>query len=223
MNLQQALALEQYAVEQSAIPNGDLFCTLKLVTEVTMNKNARGTAKGSGNPFTGRLLKHCIIRGDVFVGPRMYEDRVRARRRKEGVADPDSFTAKKPSGRHHIEGTNAVTQGDRNPDQHYLSLYFPKFEARKPRVESWYELDGIPIRLTPTCDIAAYLPSDFFKPKVEGAGQGLSHPVVTRTPKLESVVALKCGRVLVGEMPDDSRLQAAFVEVEDGEEVPTPG
>ena len=193
MNLTQAVELERYAVEVSAVPNADLFATVKMVTVPQMNKKHRDTKQP--NPFTGRLLKHCEITGDVLIGPRMFADRVNSRRVKEGKAA--DFAVQKPSGRHHVEGTNAVTQADRDPAQFYFALYFVRSGKRPVRVKAWYELDGVPVRVTAESDFAAYLPPDFFLPKEEGKNQGLSEEnrVITRTPKLESIVRVKCGRV----------------------------
>lgn len=226
MNLAQALEWERYTVEASAVEGGDLFATVKMVTEVPMNKARRGT-RGAGaeaNPYLGRLRKHCAIAGDVLVGSRLYAARVVAERRKEGVPNPEAFEVEKPSGRHHIEGSNAVTQADRDAAQFYFSLYFFHTTKRPVRVTSWYELDGIPVRVTPESDFAAYLPADFFRPKAEGAKQGVLKPIITRTPKLQSVVRVKCGRIefdeerQAGHLPADGQL----VEVEETAEEERP-
>lgn len=183
MKLNDAMNFEGYIDKTSAVKGGGLFASITMETDVTMNKKSR--ASGEANPYLGRVKKVTHIHGDCLITGTQYEKLVNNRRVREGLA-PD-FKVEKPSGRHHIENSQAITQADKNDNQYYMNLYFLKTESR---IDTSYVLDGEEIDLHKYAD---YLAPNFFEPKTEGEKQGLENPIVIRTPKLESITKVKCG------------------------------
>lgn len=100
-----------------------------------------------------------------------YEDEVNAVRESQGLAR--DFEARKPSGKHYVNGTNWLMEADKTPGKFYAAL--SRFEGR----ETTYLVDGVPATPEQVEDLKAnYLP----KP-------GAPSPVEWRTYSVESIVS----------------------------------
>ena len=100
-----------------------------------------------------------------------YENEVNAVRESPGLAR--DFEAQKPSGKHHVNGTNWLMEADKTPGKFYAAL--SRFEGR----ETTYLVDGVPATPEQVQDLKAnYLP----KP-------GVSSPVEWRTYSIDSIVS----------------------------------
>ena len=100
-----------------------------------------------------------------------YEKEVNDLREAEGL--PRDFEAKKPSGKHYVNGTNWLMEADATPGKFYAAL--SKFEGRQTE----YLIDGVPATPEQIEDLKAnYLP----KP-------GKPSLVEWRTYSVESIVS----------------------------------
>jgi hypothetical protein len=199
MNFTQAKEWENYVKANCPIAGGSFFATVKLVTEVDTLKSVDGKRGKLAveNPFTGRLKKHTVIRGDATFGPTQFRTYVVNRRKKAGYSpdEAEQVEVSKPSGRHHIDGYDGITQSDSIEDRYYASLYFLRDDLR---MEVWYELDGHRIA-KPEQDgfWTRFLKSGVWRPYDVSTKHGVESPH-TVTPMLESITVVKCGGFTVG-------------------------
>jgi len=203
MNLTQAKEWEGYVKEHCPIRGGSFFCTVKLVTDVATLKSVDGKRGKAAvpNPFTGRLKKHTVIRGDATFGPTSFRTYVVNRRKKAGYAaeDAEEVEIRKPSGRHHIEGFDGITQSDTVEDRYYAALYFLRDDLR---IEVWYTLDGHRIAKPEKDDFwTRFIKASFWSPRTVSTKHGVESPH-TVTPMLDSFTVVKCGEFSVGNEAD---------------------
>ena len=100
-----------------------------------------------------------------------YEKEVNDLRESQGLAR--DFEARKPSGKHYVNGTNWLMEADKTPGKFYAAL--SRFEGR----ETTYLVDGVPATPEQVEDLKAnYLP----KP-------GAPSPVEWRTYSIDSIVS----------------------------------
>jgi len=130
MNVSQALQFESYVREHSPIHPSKFFCSAEMRTPMALNKT--GVCDDTKIRREVEVLKVTQIHGDCQFGDTPYETTKRRKLVKDGrTEEAENLVVAKPSGRHHIEGSEAVTQSDKNPDQYYVNLYFPKDNTRR--------------------------------------------------------------------------------------------
>lgn len=193
MNVNTAMEWERYVREKSAVAGGSFFASVEMVTEAKLRK----TSKDGSLPkrdFT--VMKHTCIHGDCLFGATSYETFVRNQRKRENHEHAEDFNALKPTGKHHIDNYVSILQADKNENQYYLQLFFPK--AEKARITVKYYLNGEEVTLDDP-RIAPYV-SD-----AKGGGSGrqeTAKEIIIRTPKVENVKRVKCGEFTFHETVD---------------------
>jgi hypothetical protein len=214
MNLSQAKLWEEYVKDTCPIRGGSFFCTVKLVTNPPLLKNIDGKRGKDAtlNPYEGRLKKHCVIKGDATFGPTQFRTYVVNKRRKAGFDNPEEVEIRKPSGRHHIDGYNGITQSDTIPERHYASIYFLRKDLR---IETWYELDNVRVEIAQDAHWTRYIRKSLWAPRTASTKHGVESPK-TVAPMLDSIVTVKCGQFVIG----NTENLAAPALVEGGETAP---
>lgn len=158
------------------------FEALKRTTEgrdLTVVVETAPTMRKTNNPFAGKVMKHTIM--EVRLN-HDYQGEVNERRLLEGKEA--NFEAKPLAW-----GQRVMFEGDDGKQlktplvEHKSQLYLhcQVLKSGKPT----YMVEGRPASEDELVQIAAFLPE-----KEEGKGQGVEDPVVARTFKLESVIAL---------------------------------
>lgn len=178
--------LEKEIEAINPVKGGSLFFSALFRTEPKMNKTAKkelpdGTIEKVVNPYIGRVVKIQSIVANLGAE---YEKAVNNRRAKEG--EEKDFISGALTGRHHVEGFKNLLQSDTNAEQYYLQFTAYRSDVVKKSVY----LDTITGKEISFDEIKPFLPK-----KSPNKSQGVENPILSFSPKLESVVALKCGTI----------------------------
>lgn len=186
LTVQAVKRLEKEIENVNPVKGGSLFFSALLRTEPKMNKTAKkelpdGTIEKIVNPYLGRVVKVQSIVANLGAE---YEKAVNNRRAKEG--EEKDFVSGVLTGRHHVDGFKNLLQSDKNADQYYLQFIAYRSDVVKKSVY----LDTITGKEIAYDDL-----KPFFPKKTPNVSQGVENPIITFSPKLQSVVALKCGTI----------------------------
>lgn len=184
MDYQQAIDSLGYINTVCPIKGASLFCHATIMSEVKTCVKDRDTKER----FNGVIQKMTDYSGGL-VGEMEYKSAVNNALVKEGK-EPN-FEPEKARGRHSVANHTGLSQSDKDDEQYYMTFFF----TSNTKIATQYFLNGEKVDVS---DIPNVLPL-----KYDGATQGgLDKKVIIRTPKLESIKYLKCGKIEIGEKQD---------------------